>query len=57
VMGFFEIRSQGLFASTGFEQRHFWFLSPEQLGLQAWTTGTWVLCDLMVTLRCDLFND
>jgi hypothetical protein len=39
-MGFFEIRSQELFAWAGFELRSSWSLPPEWLGLQVWSTST-----------------
>jgi hypothetical protein len=39
-MDFFKIGSHKLFPRAGFEPWSFWSLPPEQLGLQAWTTGT-----------------
>jgi hypothetical protein len=38
-MGFFEIGSHKVFSGAGFELQSSWSLSPEKLGLQAWTTG------------------
>jgi hypothetical protein len=55
-MGLFPIESEELFASMGFEPRPSWSLSPEQLGLQAWTKGTSVIHDLKVTLNFDVFD-
>jgi hypothetical protein len=40
--GFFEIGSLELFAWADFEQRSYWSLPPEKLGLQVWATGTWL---------------
>jgi hypothetical protein len=56
-MGFFEIGSFELFAQAGFELPSSSSLPPQQLGLQAWVTGAWLLLFLSHQVQAAHFTD
>jgi hypothetical protein len=47
-MGFFKIGSRKLLAQAGFEPQSSWCLPPEEVGLQAWATGTQLVILLLI---------